>query len=98
MMGTSLHTLVQMVDNGLGVTFVPGMAIDAGILDGTAVDARPLRSELGYRQIALIWRRSTPRDSEFRMLAAALQQIMRDLHPDTAGHEAPAPREPALQD
>jgi LysR family hydrogen peroxide-inducible transcriptional activator len=27
MMGTSLHTLVQMVDNGLGVTFVPQMAI-----------------------------------------------------------------------
>ena len=24
MMGTSLHTLVQMVDNGLGLTFVPG--------------------------------------------------------------------------
>ncbi len=98
MMGTSLHTLVQMVDNGLGVTFVPGMAIDAGILDGTAVDARPLRSELGYRQIALIWRRSTPRESEFRMLAAALQRIMRDLHPASAGHEAAAPREPALQD
>ena len=30
MMGTSLHTLVQMVDNGLGLTFVPAMAIDAG--------------------------------------------------------------------
>ena len=28
MMGTSLHTLVQMVDNGLGVTFVPEMAIE----------------------------------------------------------------------
>src|SRR5579875_855107 len=28
MMGTSLHTLVQMVDNGLGLTFVPGMAIE----------------------------------------------------------------------
>ncbi|HSQ56878.1 MAG TPA: LysR substrate-binding domain-containing protein, partial [Gemmata sp.] len=26
MMGTSLHTLVQMVDNGLGVTFIPSMA------------------------------------------------------------------------
>src|SRR6476469_2895058 len=35
MMGTSLHTLVQMVDNGLGVTFVPRMAVDAGLLDGT---------------------------------------------------------------
>ena len=45
MMGTSLHTLVQMVDNGLGLTFVPGMAIEAGILGGTSVDARPLRSE-----------------------------------------------------
>ena len=42
MMGTSLHTLVQMVDNGLGLTFVPAMAIDAGILEGTQVDAKPL--------------------------------------------------------
>ncbi len=42
MMGTSLHTLVQMVDNGLGVTFIPSMAIEAGILEGTQVDAKPL--------------------------------------------------------
>ena len=42
MMGTSLHTLVQMVDNGLGLTFVPEMAIEAGILAGTGVDAKPL--------------------------------------------------------
>jgi LysR family hydrogen peroxide-inducible transcriptional activator len=61
MMGTSLHTLVQMVDNGLGVTFIPGMAIDAGILAGTRVDARRLQSEHGYRHIALFWRRSSPR-------------------------------------
>src|SRR5204863_2661758 len=59
MMGTSLHTLVQMVDNGLGLTFVPGMAIAAGILAGTGVDARPLRSANPYRRIALIWRRSS---------------------------------------
>src|SRR5690348_9576559 len=54
MMGTSLHTLVQMVDNGLGVTFIPAMAIEAGILSGTGVDARPLQSEHPYRRIALI--------------------------------------------
>ena len=35
MLGTSLHTLVQMVDNGLGLTFVPQMAIEAGISNGT---------------------------------------------------------------
>ena len=49
MMGTSLHTLVQMVDNGLGLTFIPSMAIEAGILDGTNVDARPLQSDHGFR-------------------------------------------------
>ena len=81
MMGTSLHTLVQMVDNGLGLTFIPAMAIDAGILEGTGVDAKPLRSEHGYRRVAMIWRRSSPRESEFRMLADSLRGIVRDLNP-----------------
>ena len=81
MMGTSLHTLVQMVDNGLGVTFVPAMAIEAGILDGTHVDAKPLRSDLGFRRIALIWRRSSTREREFQLLATALRKIIGDLIP-----------------
>ena len=87
MMGTSLHTLVQMVDNGLGVTFVPEMAIEAGILSGTGVDARPLRSENPYRRIALIWRRSSPREGEFQMLAATLRRIAGDLVPGPAQPE-----------
>jgi LysR family hydrogen peroxide-inducible transcriptional activator len=81
MMGTSLHTLVQMVDNGLGVTFIPSMAIEAGILEGTQVDARPLRSDKGFRRVALIWRRSSPRENEFELLAAALRKIIRELVP-----------------
>ena len=81
MMGTSLHTLVQMVDNGLGLTFVPSMAIEAGILDGTRVEARPLRSDRDYRRIALVWRRSSPREEEFRLLADSLRQISRKVLP-----------------
>ncbi len=88
MMGTSLHTLVQMVDNGLGVTFIPSMAIEAGILEGTDVDAKPLRSNHGFRRIALIWRRSSPREHEFQLLADALRRIMHELIPDL---EAVAP-------
>lgn len=84
MMGTSLHTLVQMVDNGLGVTFIPAMAIEAGILEGTEVEARPLPSESGFRRVALIWRRSSPRDSEFRMLAESLRSIARLVIPAQA--------------
>src|SRR5919107_2146869 len=79
MMGTSLHTLVQMVDNGLGLTFIPAMAIDAGILSGTDVEAHPLRSDHGFRRVALIWRRSSPRESEFQMLAATLRRIVSDV-------------------
>ena len=98
MMGTSLHTLVQMVDNGLGLTFIPSMAIEAGILDGTGVEAKPLRSERGYRQIALIWRRSSPRESEFRMLADSLRSIVQQLIPGQAASDRaplPAPVLPA---
>jgi LysR family transcriptional regulator, hydrogen peroxide-inducible genes activator len=98
MMGTSLHTLVQMVDNGLGLTFVPGMAIDAGILEGTRVDARPLKSDHGFRSIALIWRRSSPREDEFQLLADTLRQIATDLIPGLrAIDRAPLPV-PALQE
>lgn len=95
MMGTSLHTLVQMVDNGLGLTFVPGMAIEAGILAGTEVDARPLRSDFPYRRIALIWRRSSPRESEFQLLATTLRRIAGDLISDLAAIEAAPALEPA---
>ena len=74
MLGTSLHTLVQMVGNGLGVTMVPEMALTAGILDGTGVVAVPLEAEHAYRRIALIWRKGSPREKDFRLLATALTQ------------------------
>ncbi|MDT9598418.1 hydrogen peroxide-inducible genes activator [Sphingosinicella rhizophila] len=73
MLGTSVHTLVQMVDNGLGLTIVPEMAVTAGILEGTGVIARPLAAEHASRRIALIWRKGSPRRKEFRMLAEALK-------------------------
>ena len=93
MMGTSLHTLVQMVDNGLGLTFVPGMAIDAGILEGTRVDARPLHSDHGFRRISLIWRRSSPRENEFQLLAGSLRRITRDIVPDAEPVEERIPEQ-----
>ena len=73
MIGTSLHTLVQMVDNGLGETLLPQMAIDAGILNGTDVVARPLKAKHAYREIALVWRKGSPRAAEFRLLAQELR-------------------------
>ena len=73
-LGTSLHTLVQMVDNRLGLTLLPQMAVDAGILANTHVVSRPLAGEHASREIAMVWRTSSPRGEEFRMLAAALAE------------------------
>jgi LysR family hydrogen peroxide-inducible transcriptional activator len=73
MIGTSLHTLVQMVDNGLGMTMLPEMAIDAGILHETDVVARPLKARNPTREIALVWRKNSPRGDEFRLLAEELR-------------------------
>jgi len=73
MIGTSLHTLVQMVDNGLGVTMLPQMAIDAGILNDTQIVTRPLETDNASREIALVWRKNSPRAEEFRLLAKELR-------------------------
>ena len=73
MIGTSLHTLVQMVDNDLGLTLLPEMAVEAGILTGTQVVARPVQSDTAKREIALVWRKNSPREADFRLLAEELR-------------------------
>ena len=72
MMGTSLHTIVQMVDNGLGITMLPEMALNAGILENTGITALPLDADNAFRRIALVWRKASPREKDFHLLAQAL--------------------------
>src|SRR5712691_7714409 len=67
---TSLHTLVQMVDNGLGITLLPQLAIDGGILRGTTLTVLPTAGEPPSREIGLVWRRGTGRRREFELLAS----------------------------
>ncbi|MCG5238894.1 hydrogen peroxide-inducible genes activator [Azospirillum doebereinerae] len=76
--GTSLHTLVQMAANGLGVTLLPQMAVDSGILRGLDLVARPLDEGSPGRRIALAWRRSSGRKETFRRLAATLRETMEE--------------------
>lgn len=73
MIATSLHTLVQMVEGGLGLTMLPKMALDAGILANTSVVARPVDSATAKREIVLAWRRNSPREADFRLLAEELR-------------------------
>src|SRR6266404_7223441 len=73
---TSLHTLVQMVDNGFGVTLLPQLAIDGGILSGTTLAVLPTAGEQPSREIGLVWRRGTGRQREFDLLASELGRLV----------------------
>ena len=65
---TSLATIVQMVANGIGVTLLPGMAVEAGIAGNTPLAVKPFDQANITRQIGLMWRKKTPRRVEFRQL------------------------------
>lgn len=77
--GTSLYTLVEMVANGLGITFVPEIAITAGLLKGSAVELRPLAPGSPRRDLALVWRKSYRRDADLAALAAYMRGRMAAL-------------------
>ena len=53
---TSLHTRVQTVGSGLGVSLLPAMAVEAGLTRGAPFTVRPLDSDRSSRQIAVVWR------------------------------------------
>src|ERR1700730_5700171 len=75
---TSLHTLVQMVDNGLGITLLPQLAIDGGILSGTTLTVLPTTGEQPSREIGLVWRRGTGRQRESELLASVLTRLVEE--------------------
>jgi len=72
---TSLHTLVQMVGSGLGVSLVPAMAVEAGLTDAAPVAVRPLNAEAPKREIVVAWRAGSSRGREGRLLAEALREL-----------------------
>ena len=71
--GTSLKTLVAMVAGGLGVTLLPALAVDSEIGNDPGLVARPLAASAA-REIALAWRKSSPREAEFRLFGTLLRE------------------------
>ncbi|TVQ87728.1 MAG: hydrogen peroxide-inducible genes activator [Chromatiaceae bacterium] len=68
----SLETLLQLVAAGFGCTLVPALAIRVGMLGDSTVVIRPLHLAAAYRRIALVWRRSFPRQAALQAVAAVL--------------------------
>ncbi len=72
--GTSLHTLVEMVANGLGVTLLPEIAVKADILGNTGLTIRRFRDDRVAREIGLAWRKTDPRSADYLALAAFIRR------------------------
>jgi LysR family hydrogen peroxide-inducible transcriptional activator len=75
---TSLHTLVQMVAGGLGITLLPRLAIAAGITEGTGLVLRPVAGAGAWRTLGLAWRPNAPRAADYRALGSHLVETCRD--------------------
>ncbi|MCR5873784.1 hydrogen peroxide-inducible genes activator [Phenylobacterium sp. J426] len=71
---TSLPTVVQMVGSGLGVTFIPKMAVTAGLADAAPVAVRPIDADHPAREIVVAWRAGSNRRAEGRLLAEVLKE------------------------
>jgi len=90
---TSLPTLIQMVEGGLGVTLLPELTLKAGILKGTRLIARPFTSPAPSRTLALVVRRTSPRRRDAEMLADfILEQRRRGSRPGIPALRRKAPR------
>jgi len=73
---SSLHSLIQMAEALQGATFVPQMAIDAGILNGSDLVVTEPGDGEAYREIGLVFRPTTSRRQTFRKLAEVLAEFL----------------------
>ncbi|HEX4860814.1 MAG TPA: hydrogen peroxide-inducible genes activator [Rhizomicrobium sp.] len=71
---TSLATVVQMVGSGLGVSFLPAMAVDAGLAGAAQITVRPLAVDHPSREVVVAWRAGSTRAREGRLLAKAFHE------------------------
>jgi LysR family hydrogen peroxide-inducible transcriptional activator len=74
---TSLHTLLQMVEGGLGATLLPEMTLKAGILNGTTLVARPFSTQVPARTIALVARPTSAHRRDLDLLAELIGEQAR---------------------
>ena len=72
---TSLLTLIQMIESGFGIGLVPEMALRSGLIKGSTLITRPLTKPSPTRTIALVARRSTPRQADLESLAQVILHI-----------------------
>lgn len=73
---TSLFTLTQMVQSGIGATLLPEMAVKAGLAENAGLAATPFVAPAPSRRIGLVWRRGSGRREEAEAIAGILKKAL----------------------
>jgi LysR family hydrogen peroxide-inducible transcriptional activator len=75
---TSLSTLVAMVEEDLGITLLPELAVDAGISEGHNLHLGAVEGA-NPRKVALAWRKSSPNLGVFETVRQCLEKARGEL-------------------
>jgi LysR family hydrogen peroxide-inducible transcriptional activator len=75
---TSLSTLVAMVEEDLGITLLPKLAVDAGISKGHGLHLGKVEGACP-REVVLAWRRSSPHAALFKTIASCLEAARAEI-------------------
>lgn len=72
---SSLLTLVEMVKQDLGVSFIPEMALKLPLFNSKDIQVDALEFD-AFREIGLAWRKGSTRSTEFKMLGDTVINAM----------------------
>ncbi|WP_155132212.1 hydrogen peroxide-inducible genes activator [Pseudovibrio flavus] len=73
---TSMTTLVQMVDNGFGLTLIPRLAAAAGVANGTSLCFAAIEGRKAMRDIGVVWRKHASIEGNAMLMASFLKEIL----------------------
>ncbi len=73
---TSLSTVMQMVANGYGATFIPEIAVESE-MRGRKLSLQRFTVPEPSRKIGLVWRKTSPRRRDFEAFGAAVKEALK---------------------
>lgn len=79
--GTSLDTLRQMVGMGMGISFLPGLYVHGTLGKDRSVKIMELKGRAMYRNIGMLWRKTSARGAEFEKLAGQIRDTVQRSFP-----------------
>lgn len=74
--GTSLDMVREMVITGLGITFMPGLYVRRELTRDKSLKVLELRARSVYRNIGMVWRKTSARQASFEDIARLVREIV----------------------